>query len=279
MDKQSEDQCSSSSSSSSSSNPCPICLGPFLQESYLDSCFHKFCYKCILYWSQVVGSATKHSAKSSSLKCPLCKTENLSIIYDYDGISFHRHYFKDNHGYSSFFSKAHQYRLQCYYTEPGTLSDVVNVSRYWKYRKYLQPNRWLQSWLRREIQALLQEEDVDIIVHHIVGVIDSFSRKNGQIQPIVIQDAKQEEFKTLVSDAAKPFLAARTDRFVNELETFLASGFNVEAYDEVYKQQLGWIPNTLAMTTETTAADVECSEKKPVIPYLYIFDEDSDETD
>ena len=30
------------SSSSGYSNPCPICLGPFIQESYLDTCFRKF---------------------------------------------------------------------------------------------------------------------------------------------------------------------------------------------------------------------------------------------
>ncbi|XP_065853160.1 uncharacterized protein [Euphorbia lathyris] len=274
MDKQSEDRCSFSSSGAY--NPCPICLGPFIQESYLDTCFHKFCYNCILHWAKVV--AGKHYGKSSSLKCPLCKTENLSIVYGYDGISFQQHYIKENHEYSAFFSKAHKYRLQCYYTEPGTLNNVVNVSRYWKYRKYLQPNRWLQSWLRREIQALLQEEDVDIIMHHIVGVIDSFSRKNSQIQPIVTPETKQGEFKTLVCDAARPFLAARVDRFVNELELFLASGFNVEAYDEVYKQQLGWNQNTLGTTNEI-AANVECSEKRPVIPYLYIFDEDSDKAD
>lgn len=88
-------------------------------------------------------------------------------------------------------TRAHKYRLQCYYTEPGLvwfflllsvgcvisrmkslfplyaflilllvqlgiLDDIFNVSRYWKSCKYLQPNRWLQSWLRRETQALMQ---------------------------------------------------------------------------------------------------------------------------
>ena len=38
----------------------------------------------------------------------------------------------------------------------GFLDDVFDVSRYWKSCKYLQPNCWLQSWLRREIQALMQ---------------------------------------------------------------------------------------------------------------------------
>ncbi|KAJ9131492.1 hypothetical protein P3X46_035148 [Hevea brasiliensis] len=261
------------SSSSRDSNPCPICLGPFLQESYLDSCFHKFCYSCILNWTKVV--AGKHSPAPSSVKCPLCKTENLSIIYGYDGSSFQRQYINDSFELSSFFSKAHKYRLKCYYTEPGILSNVVNILRYWKSRKYLQPNRWLQSWLRREIQALLQEEDVEIIVHHILGVVDSFLRRGDQSHQMRTPETKQVEFKNLVSDAARPFLAARTERFVNELELFLASGLNIEAYDEVYMQQLGW--NTPRLTGE--GADVEHSEHTPIVPYLYIFDDDSDETD
>ncbi|KAJ9131491.1 hypothetical protein P3X46_035147 [Hevea brasiliensis] len=201
------------SSSSRDSNPCPICLGPFLQESYLDSCLHKFCYSCILHWTKVV--AGKHSHAPCSVKCPLCKL--------------------------------------------GILSNIVNALRYWKSRKYLQPNRWLQSWLRIEIQALLQEEDVEIIVHHMLGVVDSFLRRGDQSHPMRTPEKKQGEFKNLVSDAARTFLAARTERFVNEMELFLASGFNIEAYDE--------------------AADVEHSEHTPIVPYLYIFYDDSDETD
>ncbi|OAY42258.1 uncharacterized protein LOC110622256 [Manihot esculenta] len=273
--KSNENHSSSSSSSSGDSNPCPICLGPFLQESYLDSCFHKFCYNCILQWTKVV--AGKHSRSPSSLKCPLCKTENFSIIFGYDGSSFQRQYVNVNVNFehSSFFSKAHKYRLKCYYTEPGILSNIVNVSRYWKSHKYLQPNRWLLSWLRREIQALLQEEDVEIIVHHILGVVDSFLKRGDQFHQMKTPEAKQGEFKTLVSNAARPFLAARTERFVNELEMFLASSFNIQAYDEVYMQQLGWnIPRVIG-----EAADAERGEHEPVIPYLYIFYDDSDEAD
>ncbi|KAF2307208.1 hypothetical protein GH714_025453 [Hevea brasiliensis] len=123
--------------------------------------------------------------------------------------------------------------------------------------------------------VLISEEDVEIIVHHILGVVDSFLRRGDQSHQMRTPETKQGEFKNLVSDAARPFLAARTERFVNELELFLASGLNIEAYDEVYMQQLGW--NTPRLTGE--GADVEHSEHTPIVPYLYIFDDDSDETD
>ncbi|KAJ0080384.1 hypothetical protein Patl1_22679 [Pistacia atlantica] len=160
--------------------------------------------------------------------------------------------------------------------QSGILNDIFNVSRYWKSGKYHQSNQWLHGWLRREIQALMQEEDVEIVVHHIVGVVDSFLRRNEHMRLVEKPEAKQEDFKALVSDAARPFLMARTDRFVNEMELFLASGLNIEAYDAVYMQRLGW--NTPRVTIEST--ERESSGQAPVIvPYLYIFDEDSDGTD
>ncbi|KAM5561300.1 hypothetical protein ABKV19_022080 [Rosa sericea] len=260
--------CSSSASpSSEDSSPCPICLTPIFQLSYLDKCFHKFCYKCILQWTKVVAS--KQSDPSSSVKCPLCKTDNFSIIHGYDGCSFQKHYINQDSGDCFVLSSAHKYRLQCYYTEPGFLNDIFDVSRYWKSFKYLQPNCWLQSWLRREIQALMQEEDVDIIMHHILGVIKSLMshKQKGQTKS---SEAKQREFQETISDAARPFLATRTDRFVNEVELFLASGLNIEAYDAVCMQRLGWSAH--GVTTEA-AAEGELAEHRPVIPYLHIFDD------
>ncbi|XP_057425162.1 uncharacterized protein LOC130718569 isoform X2 [Lotus japonicus] len=205
-----------------SSSCCPICLGPFLQLSYLDKCFHEFCFNCILRWSKV--AAGKHHSPPSSVKCPLC-----------------------------------------------FLDDLFNISQYWKSSKYYHPNCWLESWLRREIQALIQEEDVDIIVHHILGVVKSFSTRREQ-RHINDPEKKQEEFKMSVSEAARPFLAARTERFVYEIQLFLASGLNIEAYDAVYIQRLGW--SSPGVNTEVDQS--ELIDRTTVIPYLYIFDYDSD---
>jgi hypothetical protein len=88
----------------------------------------------------------------------------------------------------------------------------------------------------------------------------------------MVPETKQEDVKALVSNAANPFLGARTDRFVNELELFLASGLNIEAYDAVYMQRLGW-----SSPGDSSEASKEAlNERTTVIPYLYIFDDDSD---
>nr|XP_028945758.1 uncharacterized protein LOC114820042 [Malus domestica] len=166
-----------------------------------------------------------------------------------------------------FLSKEHKHRLQCYYTEPVFLSDIFDIPRYRKSSKYLQPNRWLQSWWRREIQALMQEEDVDIVMHHIHGVINSSLTRDEQKGRTTAPEEKQREFQESTCDAAGPFLAARTNRFVNEVELFLASGLKIEAYDAVCMQRLGWS----APGVTTKPAEVELAEHRPVIPYLYIF--------
>ncbi|KAM7477952.1 hypothetical protein LguiA_026165 [Lonicera macranthoides] len=253
------------------------CLAPF--EALGGLCF-KFCFKCILHWTNVVSS--KNSRPAASVKCPLCKTDNFSIGHDCDGSSFQKYYINQDSRNSVFFSKVHKYRLQCYYIKSGILIGVFNVSRYWKSRKYLQPNRWLLSWLKREIQALIQEEDVDIIAHHIHGVIDSMRRNEQKYQAKSPKTmTKQEEFEGLVTEAARPFLGGRTDQFVEEVELFMASGLTIEAYDKVYLHHLGWkIPEELPGDEADEEEKQEFNnEHTPLVPYMYIFDEDCDETD
>ncbi|KAL6531418.1 hypothetical protein OROMI_027781 [Orobanche minor] len=244
----------------------------------------------------MVVAASKQSYGSSTLNCPLCKeyefftavvgsyltaklsyivlqTENFSIIYGYDGTSFQQHDIGQSLSNSEFFSTAHRYRLKCYYTEPGNLADKLCVSRHWKFHKYLQKNQFLPNWLRREIQALMQdhEEDVDIIMHHILGVIDSL-RRDWSNHPSISMEMVQKEFRASVSEAVEPFLTGRTERFVNELVLFLASGLSIDAFDKVYIEHLGWKIHEICDDGHDEPID-----HVPDVPcYLYIFDGDSD---
>ncbi|KAL1211701.1 hypothetical protein V5N11_023698 [Cardamine amara subsp. amara] len=264
----------------SDGDPCPICLGPMLQKSYLDTCFHKFCFSCIKQWIKVVSS--KVSKQLSSVKCPLCKTDNFYIIHDYDGCSFERYYINRNITDGFVLTKEQRYRLQCYYTESGFMSDVFDVPRFWKLHKFLQPNRWLEAWLRRELQALMQEEDVHIVLHHFIGVMDSFCKRIElrRKQETRSAETNQEQFKAVISEAARPFLMARTDRFVDEIELFLASGLTLEAYDAIYKQRLVRNIRREMGTANEEREEEEGEEQENirtrVTPFLFIFEEDSD---
>ncbi|XP_068657934.1 uncharacterized protein [Aristolochia californica] len=174
------------SSSSSSTDivviPCPICLDSIKQEAYLDRCFHKFCYTCICQWVKLASS--KDFGSRAYVLCPVCKRENFSIIHDSDGESFQQHYVNQEKGFV--LTKAQKFRLHCYSAEPDAMYQKFSVQKYWKLHRYPLPNRWLQSWLRREIQALIQVEDVDVIVHHILSTFESFRRRVWRLQAVEI---------------------------------------------------------------------------------------------
>ncbi|OMP02682.1 Zinc finger, RING-type [Corchorus olitorius] len=231
----------------SESNPCPICLGPMAEESYLDTCLHKFCYNCIVSWDKALYEkrSNSDSSLSESTSCPLCRKESFSVI-----TGTYRTYFQRRHRFT--FS-TYAYRLRCYNREPGILNDIIDVVRFWESGEYLKSNsRWLDCWLKRELLTLMYMNSVGIslsgkLVDHFVRyihfVIYSFFRWKIIFGPKKLSAHEaiqvQQEFKIAVSDAAKRYLGERTDRFVDELELFLASGFDIEAYDQVYMQRLG----------------------------------------
>lgn len=111
-------------------------------------------------------------------------------------------------------SDAHELISQFYNTRE--ISDnTSSVQQYWKQRKYLRKNIWLETWLRREIQALTQDENVEAIVYHMHGVIESFMKRqdNEHASKKISPEDRGGEFKALLSDAARPFLLGRTARF------------------------------------------------------------------
>ncbi|XP_045160535.2 E3 ubiquitin-protein ligase Topors-like [Mercenaria mercenaria] len=49
---------------------CAICLGKLENKSFTDSCFHQFCFVCLVEWSKVKA------------ECPLCKQSFKSIVHN-----------------------------------------------------------------------------------------------------------------------------------------------------------------------------------------------------
>ncbi|GMP60567.1 hypothetical protein CsSME_00023372 [Camellia sinensis var. sinensis] len=96
----------------------------------------------------------------------------------------------------------------------------------------------------------------DITLIRILEIVLSFQKLTniGYSATILNQspttaEAKQEHFKALVSQAATPFLIRRTDRF-----------------------HLGWKVSGITIEDE----EGEVSGNAPSVPYLFLFDEDSD---
>lgn len=60
---------------------CAICLGKLENKSFTDSCFHQFCFTCLLEWSKVKA------------ECPLCKQAFKSIIHNVRSIEDYDQYY------------------------------------------------------------------------------------------------------------------------------------------------------------------------------------------
>ncbi|KAJ0981549.1 hypothetical protein J5N97_009804 [Dioscorea zingiberensis] len=258
-----------SSTTKSELDPCPICLNPVEQVAYLDRCFHVFCYSCISYWSRLVMG----KQLLSSFKCPLCKTENFSIIHGYTGYSFQQDYV-NKHNKQSYLSDTHQFRLKFYNTCSRMKNGLFNVQQYWKCHRYLRKNIWLKAWLRREIQALSQEAEVDIVMHHIHGMVESFIKSKEKEGRKCTPEQNCNAFRHLLLDAGRPFLQGQTEQFVNELEQFLASGLNIEAYDEACMKHF-----TMSSSCETKENDNEVGSLSSVDPYFLLMIEDSNDAE
>lgn len=68
---------------------CAICLGPPENQSFTDSCFHTFCFSCLLEWSKVKA------------ECPLCKQRFKSIVHNVRSFEDYDRYFVSSGGPSS----------------------------------------------------------------------------------------------------------------------------------------------------------------------------------
>ncbi|KAL3693726.1 hypothetical protein R1sor_007377 [Riccia sorocarpa] len=256
---------------------CSICLEPISGEGFLDQCFHKFCYHCILQWSEMVLSRPSGSnSKFQYLECPLCKTQYTSIIHDISGTRFQRHYVltSTTRGFvrdPSWLLKLEAHlRRQAVYSvtcvgpappKPAKLSDAVS-----------KPNRWVSCWVQRELQALMQEEDVDTVTHHVVGIVESFSKRSrGKVSLSRKQGAKIDEssWHETVAAAVRPFVFEYAERFAVELESFLASGLDIAAYDQKYELARQPAPNS--------DRAIVPSQVKDFRPTYDLYDEDVDE--
>lgn len=51
---------------------CAICIQPYVNQTFLQPCFHAFCFQCIKQWINITPI------------CPLCKQGIDSLIYDVD---------------------------------------------------------------------------------------------------------------------------------------------------------------------------------------------------
>ncbi|GJM97011.1 hypothetical protein PR202_ga13901 [Eleusine coracana subsp. coracana] len=252
---------------SASAFACPICLEAFKDEAYLDTCFRKVPYSS----PNSLQLSPDFRYRDGFHPIDVFNTENLSTIHSFDGESYERWYINQEPRKRRL-SDAHELVSQFYNMEEIG-SDVSSVQQYWKQQKYLRKNIWLETWLRREIQALTRDQNVEAIVYHIHGVLESFMKRHKRdhtLRNITVEQSR-EEFKKLLYDAARPFLLGRTERFVREVELFLVLNLNMEAYNKLRIQRFRKSSSHLTGDQDALPHDRSLEDH-----YLYFICNDTD---
>jgi hypothetical protein len=207
---------------------CPICLLGFENQSYLSTCFHSFCYRCIKKWCLI------------SPYCPLCKCKADSIVHSIISNSeFQIYQIAQSSTKPIVISRQRQVvnwgrisdsdrrwieelemRRNVYLTKKRaklrgvtTNSKIVDFSPLY-FKKNPEKIRILTGWIRRELNAVIPNSPVELIRNFIEALI--------QTHHIQSEIAHQ-----LVSE----YLGDHTELFIHELVSFAKSSFSIQDYD------------------------------------------------
>lgn len=214
---------------------CPICLCEYEVPAMVDQCFHKFCFLCILQWGQV-GDVPR---------CPLCKQNFVSLIYDIESESeFKTHYVRAEaykKALSSSSSSSSNKRPPRYtWGKKPSMGASAHALRRAVYLRGLKAKKcesngplfspqmfrkdtsyWeskLRPWLTRELEALLEDEDVELLVIFILSLLQQ-------------QDINSEQAKEQLRSIFFEYL----DTFIHEFLNFANSPYDMHTYDRLVK--------------------------------------------
>ncbi|KAL4542221.1 hypothetical protein Ndes2526B_g09195 [Nannochloris sp. 'desiccata'] len=194
---------------------CPICLTDIsaADEAFIEPCLHHFCFRCLQAWVRTQQN------QASPVTCPVCKTPFNSIIYDCHDVAYRVWSIDDaptstgKHLDNRFGLTSEQRRRRSRYSAP------------------------FAQWLIRELQALLLQEDVDLLAHHIVGNL-----KHG-IEASVLEKKRLKKLRPgrlegdkaveVVAAAMVPYFPEYGKKLGQEFVEFIISGLNIDAHDAV----------------------------------------------
>jgi len=219
---------------------CPICLEKFDNITFLDICFHQFCFVCILQWSEV------------NFKCPLCKSDFHSLIYDVKSNTDYKRYplFPSTGGIKKF-NNNNRTTTTTTTTNSSFRNNYIGSSQpnieeglafrssvYAKgiraipmvaaFKLFLNPiainsnfNVWrlkLEPWIKRELRAIIPTTETGSLII---------------LQELIMEILRKHNIKTdpKVKASLERFLFHKTDHFIHELICFACSPYGVAAYD------------------------------------------------
>nr|CAG8460116.1 10590_t:CDS:1 [Entrophospora candida] len=242
------------------SSNCSICLHQYQDQSYLNYCYHTFCYSCISQWIKTIAKKTKKPY------CPLCKNKIKYIIHNIDEAkgSFLKYYLENDYGEryghgnnvnnnggefkitekdKMMITKKRKKWIQEISSNNNNLSSNNNKhQRLEVYLKDLSPNnleilkskkskksrinetdlKRIKPFITRDLKVILSDMYDEIIEEHVQSILTMYYFNGSKTEKEVI-------------DLLKPWLKGEkiTQKFLSELNEFLNSDWNIEKWDEL----------------------------------------------
>lgn len=274
---QADDQCSSGRTSPKDAT-CSVCLSEYDNKSFLDKCFHAFCYFCILQWSEIVRT------------CPLCKSSFTSIIHSVKSMDNYQQHFlskPDSHvptNRQQFQSDGRRFRYRTTLTEGHRQQQQQQMQS--QQHQWNETDIWGQPARRRQAHVAAQRDrktegrgrrrtiyrnnlwvqrvtqtgrprqreispeffrSNPACTHRLIPWLtrdlrallnDVESHVSFVLQIILSLINKVELSSEEFSRQLQPFLFDKTDHFIHEFIGFARSPFDMTAYDE--RAQYSW---------------------------------------
>lgn len=80
-----------------------------------------------------------------------------------------------------------------------------------------------QEWIRRELQAVLVEKDVEILVQHVLGILKGAMKGKKRVPGLTVAAA--------IESALEPYVPQHANALGNEFLEYISSGLTLAAYD------------------------------------------------
>jgi len=227
---------------------CSICLSAVENRAFTDACYHTFCFECLVEWSHVRAV------------CPLCKKSFRSIIHSFRSYDDYKLYqvpksyvsnsansasSLNNSAPSHFarvarflnrsnaetvsplndgdhmlalrrrvYSHSEEMQLRGFWSSDGVVISPPHQVSPAMFDCYPGVQEHVRPWVLRDIAVIIGSGDVAGIADIVLGLLRNF--------PITSEDFYERLF---------PYLGLHTRRFLQELDAFARSPFDVTTYD------------------------------------------------
>ncbi|XP_046568948.1 E3 ubiquitin-protein ligase Topors-like [Haliotis rubra] len=286
-DKETDKPDSPSRSTSSPDPNCAICLSKLENKSFTDSCFHMFCFMCLLEWSKIKA------------ECPLCKQPFKSIIHNVRSYDDYDQYHLEVDAVGTFGSPSgRRFRYRTTLTQdhvfgfrPRRNSQHPDIGS-----RLPTTITTRQNW-RRQREAATSEFRRRVYINgmRVVGIRDSSGRSrnispeffasnpatshrlvpwlNRELNALLYNHEEHVQFVLeLIMDLIKrfpiqseeffqhvfPFISRHTRHFMHEFESFAKSPFCISSYDQkaIYEQKPESVSDSDSVHSDGNDSDV-----------------------